>query len=76
MIDTMLAFDNEIDKSQILNEFEIQKKEYILMTMHRPATVDNKEGLIKLLSLLKLFQGDKNIVFPIHPRTKKNIINF
>lgn len=73
MIDTLVAFQKEIDAATILNELGLSAQQYILMTMHRPATVDDKEGLIKLTSLINEISQDLKIVFPIHPRTLKNI---
>jgi UDP-N-acetylglucosamine 2-epimerase (non-hydrolysing) len=46
------------------------------MTMHRPATVDDIEGLKKLSLLINEVGDDIKIVFPIHPRTLKNIDAF
>ena len=46
------------------------------MTMHRPATVDSKEGLDKLLTLIEDVTSRLPIVFPIHPRTVKRIGEF
>ena len=43
------------------------------MTMHRPATVDSKEGLQKLLLLIKEITVKMPLVFPVHPRTLKNL---
>ncbi|MHA1232214.1 MAG: non-hydrolyzing UDP-N-acetylglucosamine 2-epimerase [Candidatus Helarchaeota archaeon] len=52
-----------------------EKKKFILMTIHRPSNVDNKENLKKIFdSLLAL--DNIPIIFPIHPRTKKNLIKF
>jgi UDP-N-acetylglucosamine 2-epimerase (non-hydrolysing) len=76
MIDTLVAFQSEIDTSDILNNLNLSAKNYILMTMHRPATVDDVEGLKKLSTLIKKVSTDLKIVFPIHPRTLKNIDAF
>lgn len=73
MIDTLVAFEKEIDASAILDELNLGAKKFILMTMHRPATVDDKAGLIKLASLINSISSELKIVFPIHPRTLKNI---
>lgn len=73
MIDTMLAFDEEIDESLILKKLDLKSKQFILMTMHRPATVDSLEGLQMLLHLLISIPNELKIVFPIHPRTIKNL---
>jgi UDP-N-acetylglucosamine 2-epimerase (non-hydrolysing) len=73
MIDTMVAFDKEIENSSILTNLVVDPKQYVLITMHRPATVDNKEGLLKLLAILNEVNKKYKIVFPVHPRTTKNI---
>jgi UDP-N-acetylglucosamine 2-epimerase (non-hydrolysing) len=75
MIDTLVAFENEIDSSDVLTALQI-KAPFVLMTMHRPATVDFDEGLRKLLTLLSKICSRYQVVFPIHPRTKKKIAEF
>ena len=74
MIDTMVAFENNIDTSSILNDFEISNAEYCLCTFHRPALVDESQGLNFLVDLLESVSDKITCVFPIHPRTKKNLI--
>lgn len=76
MIDTLLAYQQQINASDILQQLNVLPGKFILITMHRPATVDNKEGLQKLLQLLKAISTHLTIVFPIHPRTRKRICHF
>ncbi len=71
MIDTMVAFEKEIDASEVLEQYKLKKNGFVLMTMHRPATVDNLDGLNKLSQLIKEVTGQYKIIFPIHPRTVK-----
>lgn len=73
MIDTLVAFEQEIDQQGILTECGLVRDNFILMTIHRPATVDSEEGLELLLSLIKDIPGESTIAFPIHPRTLNNI---
>lgn len=73
MIDTMLAYDEAIMENNILKSFGLNAKEYALVTMHRPATVDNREGLTKLCDLLEALSKKIKIIFPIHPRTKAKL---
>lgn len=73
MIDTMVAFKSEIEASPVLEDLNLKSKAFVLMTMHRPATVDSKEGLDKLLQILKEVNKTYKILFPVHPRTTKNI---
>lgn len=76
MIDTMVAFEAEIGKNKILEELELQQHQFVLMTIHRPATVDNSDELKKLLSLIEVVSSKYKIVFPIHPRTISNLKKF
>lgn len=73
MIDTLVAFHKQIDEARVLNDLGIESKKFILMTMHRPATVDDSNGLKKLSELIQKLSSDFKIVFPIHPRTLKNM---
>lgn len=76
MIDTMVAFRDQIEGSAILNELNLDAGKYVLMTMHRPASVDSKKGLQKLLDLMIYLSANYKIVFPVHPRTLKNMESF
>lgn len=49
-------------------------RDFILLTLHRAETVDDKDVLSLVMS--ELGSIDENIVFPIHPRTKKNLDHF
>jgi len=68
MIDTLVAFENQIAASTILERYTIQPKGFVLMTMHRPATVDNAEGIQLIVDLIRSVAPMK-VVFPVHPRT-------
>lgn len=76
MIDTMVAFDDKIDNSDALEKLKLEKEEFILVTIHRPATVDVKEEIEKLINLLEEVGGKRKIVFPVHPRTINNLKKF
>lgn len=76
MIDTLVAYSNDIDNSTILKKLELTPKKYLLMTMHRPGTVDSLDGLTKLNTLIKNITGKYNLVFPAHPRTIHNLEKF
>jgi len=76
MIDTMVAFNDKIKGSAILSGLQIEKDSFVLMTIHRPATVDVKEELMKLLELIEKVSATYPIVFPVHPRTISNLKKF
>ncbi len=73
MIDTMVAFSKQIEASDVDKRFGLEPMKFVLMTMHRPATVDSHEGLKKLINLIKYITKSYNLIFPIHPRTIKNL---
>lgn len=62
-------------KKNTLKEIGLNKKEYILVTIHRQENVDNKERFKGILQGLVEVSHNSNIkiVYPIHPRTKKMI---
>jgi UDP-N-acetylglucosamine 2-epimerase (non-hydrolysing) len=76
MIDTLVAYKTDIESSKIVDELALNDKEFVLMTMHRPATVDSKDGLLKLTQLLTEITKKYKVVFPIHPRTLKKLEGF
>lgn len=76
MIDTMVAFEKEIEASTVLQDLNVINNQFVLMTMHRPATVDNKNELEKLITLIDYITNTYKIIFPIHPRTIKNAKEF
>ena len=76
MIDTMLAFESEIDKSEVSSKYNLQKNEFALVTIHRPSNVDTKEKLKTVLNILEFLNKKRTIVFPVHPRTLNNIKHF
>ncbi len=76
MIDTMVAFDDKINESSIVKDFGLEGSKFVLMTIHRPATVDHPEELEKLLSLLECVSQNYKIIFPVHPRTINNLKKF
>jgi UDP-N-acetylglucosamine 2-epimerase (non-hydrolysing) len=76
MIDTLVAFESKIQQSNILSDLKVEGKEYILMTMHRPANVDTKSELEHIANLISQIAEQYSIVFPIHPRTKARFEDF
>ncbi len=76
MIDTLVAFDQSIGQSPILNDLGIEPQQFVLMTMHRPSNVDNKVGLDRIFELMEYLDPKIKIVFPMHPRTRQRIASF
>ncbi|HYV91979.1 MAG TPA: UDP-N-acetylglucosamine 2-epimerase (non-hydrolyzing) [Chitinophagales bacterium] len=76
MIDTLLAFDSQFDSWPIMKSLDVNEGEYVLMTMHRPSNVDDEQQLKKVWEVIQLIAEKFKVVFPIHPRTRKNISKF
>jgi len=75
MIDTLVAYDQQIQESRIREDLMIDEG-YGLVTLHRPSNVDNREDLTRIIELLNVAAHDRKIVFPIHPRTAKQLKEF
>lgn len=79
MIDSLLSYLQFAKKSNIHEELCLTKKDYALVTLHRPSNVDSRENFVKILNIFKKINKlspDTDIVFPVHPRTLKMIENF
>ncbi len=57
------------EKSTVMESLQLESKSYYLLTLHRPYNVDDPTKLSKILTLLNSL--DKEVLFPIHPRTRK-----
>lgn len=75
MIDTLIKYLPKL-KNDILNRFDTKEKKYCVVTFHRPSNVDNRNNLINLINLLNKVAKYIKVIFPIHPRTNKNINDF
>ena len=49
---------------------------FILVTLHRPSNVDTAHGLTEIISALNQVSEDLPVVFPVHPRTRKRIVEY
>jgi UDP-N-acetylglucosamine 2-epimerase (non-hydrolysing) len=73
MIDSLYFALPKAEKSLIKATLGVEAKKYALITMHRPSNVDEKEQLASLLDAMVAMSKKINIIFPMHPRTKKNL---
>jgi len=74
MIDSLLANKEKAQTSNIFRNLNMLPNEsYALVTLHRPSNVDDYNGLKMLLIALSEISEKVKIIFPMHPRTKKNI---
>jgi UDP-N-acetylglucosamine 2-epimerase (non-hydrolysing) len=76
MIDTLVRLLPKAERSPIRGELGLQPEGYVLVTLHRPANVDDPGTLQKILLALGDIAHDIPIAFPVHPRTRKRIDQF
>lgn len=69
MIDTLLANRARFVQPAFWSELGLSQGEYMVMTLHRPANVDEEANLIELISTVMDNSAEIAFVFPIHPRT-------
>lgn len=69
MIDTLLANMPKFSKPSIFDALQLQEKQYLVLTMHRPANVDAAEKLKSMMQEIVTNVQGLPIIFPIHPRT-------
>lgn len=75
MIDSLLRF-KKLATLKIKSFEELKKKEYGLLTLHRPSNVDNKNTFKDISEALVEVSKKIPIIFPAHPRTQKKIEEF
>lgn len=73
MIDTLLKQEKNFQQPAIWKKAGLQAGQYFVLTLHRPANVDAEQKLKELLDTI--IEGAKGlpIIFPVHPRTAKNL---
>jgi len=87
MIDSLLNFKEKAEASTVLEKLALlgQPKKngaarsivrYALLTLHRPANVDNRDVFQNILTGLEELAKECPVVFPVHPRTQRRIMEF
>ena len=71
MIDTLIANKSRFIKPRIWTELQLQAKQFIVMTLHRPSNVDEPAKLKLLMETILNNVEDIAVIFPVHPRTAR-----
>lgn len=71
MIDTLYHNLNRLEQPQFWAQYQLSKGGYYLITLHRPANVDDETNLKNVLDVILTHTGDLPVIFPVHPRTRK-----
>jgi UDP-N-acetylglucosamine 2-epimerase (non-hydrolysing) len=75
MIDTLLANVKAARELAAWRGLGLQRGRYLLVTLHRPALVDDPERLAHTLMVLERIAARIPVVFPMHPRTRQRLEN-
>ena len=70
MVDTLLANLSRAREHGTLQRLGLTPKEYGVVTLHRPANVDDPQTLERLADALSTVAEWLPLVFPVHPRTQ------
>jgi UDP-N-acetylglucosamine 2-epimerase (non-hydrolysing) len=71
MIDTLLKYRPKFQKPPIWDALNLSKNGYLVMTLHRPANVDEEGKLKSLIDEIITNSHNLPLIFPVHPRTAK-----
>jgi UDP-N-acetylglucosamine 2-epimerase (non-hydrolysing) len=75
MIDTLLTQQPNFKQPQIWDDLKLSNGRYLVMTLHRPANVDQEQVLSSILNEIIKNTEDLPLIFPVHPRTAKILEN-
>ena len=76
MIDSLEMMRPKIQAAAFYKELNLEKQNYIVVTLHRPANVDRKETLAPLVNVLIDLAQNLPVIFPVHPRTRASLKRF
>jgi UDP-N-acetylglucosamine 2-epimerase (non-hydrolysing) len=78
IFEVISRYQDSIDKSDALKQLGLDKKRYLLVTMHRQENVDDESRLNHLVDALKRLarQYEMPVIWSLHPRTESKIRKF
>ena len=73
MIDNLNNNIHRFRKPLFWDKLKLEKKKYLLLTLHRPANVDQEDELLNILEKISSLSNNLTILFPVHPRTSNKV---
>ena len=73
MIDAYCLMEPAIDRAAVAQSLGLEHKPYVVVTLHRPVNVDARAALAVLVDQLVALQREVAVVFPVHPRTQRQL---
>jgi len=62
------------EKSRVIEELGLENGKYLVITVHRPSNTDIRENLTSIIEALG--EAGRIVVFPVHPRTEKYLVEY
>ena len=76
MYDSFLYYNIIADHDAVLQKYDLSERNYLIVTIHRAENTDDKKSLSNIISALRYIARKVEVVFPMHPRTKKMVNEF
>ncbi len=73
MYDASKFYSDLVDTNKVLRKYNLERDDFILATIHREENTNNTKRLLSIINSLRILSEKYQIIFPIHPRTKKFI---
>jgi UDP-N-acetylglucosamine 2-epimerase (non-hydrolysing) len=73
MIDTLRANEDAAGALEAWREYALEPGGYVLVTLHRPGLVDDPDLLARTIAALEEVTQSLPVIFPVHPRTRRNL---
>jgi UDP-N-acetylglucosamine 2-epimerase (non-hydrolysing) len=73
MIDSLFRLLEGVDRPALLAKHEVESGNFVLVTLHRPALVDDPELLGETMEVLAGLAESIPVLFPVHPRTRARL---
>ncbi|MCE6992728.1 non-hydrolyzing UDP-N-acetylglucosamine 2-epimerase [Dyadobacter sp. CY323] len=76
MIDSLVYYREKASDMSLIKDLGLFSGHFILVTMHRPSNVDSREGLEKMIEVIRRIALKTKVVFPLHPRTLEKLSGY
>jgi len=76
MIDSLTGNLEKMHSCTILDDLGVKPGEFVYVTLHRPGNVDSSTVLSTIIERIRQISEHLDIVFPMHPRTRKMLTQF
>jgi len=74
VVDSVRRCERRAVERAVWERFGVERGGYVLVTLHRPANVDDDERLARIVEALAALAARVPVVFPMHPRTKQRLM--